>query len=101
VDYLKGLGLNVYEGSLGSVFHVDWSKTNRNHLNIFVDINYPENLHEYHVFVADTMNAKQRIYNDEEHEAKEIAHADNRCLVCEKPVSVLDLRPFGTYRFPS
>ena len=59
-DYLTGVGLNVYEGSLGSVFHVDWRKTNRNHLNIFVDINYPENLHEYHVFVADTTNAKHR-----------------------------------------
>lgn len=98
VDYLKGLGLNVYEGSLGSVFHVDWNNINRSHLNIFGDINYPENLHEYHVFVADTINAKQRNYNDKEHEAKEIARADNRCLVCKKPVSVLDLRPLGTYR---
>ena len=98
VDYLKGLGLNVYEGSLDSVFHVDWSKTNRSHLNIFIDIDYPKNLHEYHVFVADTANAKQRNYNEEEHKTKEVSHADSRCLICEKPVSVLDLRPFGTYR---
>lgn len=98
VDYLKGLGLNVYEGSLGSVFHVDWSKTNRSYLNIFVDIDYPKNLHEFHVFVADTTNGKQRNYNEEEHKTKEIDHADNRCLICEEPVSVLDLRPFGTYR---
>lgn len=98
VEYLKGEGFNVYEGSLGSVFHVDWSKTNRSHLNIFVDIDYPKNLHEYHVFVADTTNGKQRNYNEEEHKTKEIDHADNRCLICEEPVSVLDLRPFGTYR---
>ena len=53
LDYLEGVGLNVYEGSLGSVFHFDWSKTNKGHGNVFVDIDFPENLHEYHVFVTD------------------------------------------------
>lgn len=98
LDYLKSLDLNVYEGSLGSVFHIDWSKSNRNYGNVFIDVDYPENLHEYHVFVADTTHAKQRTYTQEEHQAKEIDHPDNKCLVVSQPVSVLDLRPFGTYR---
>jgi hypothetical protein len=98
VNYLKEQGLNVYEGSLGSVFHVDWGKTNRNHKNVFIDVDYPENLHEYHVFVVDTTNAREREYKDEEHQTKKIDHPDNRCLIVENPVSVLDLRPFGTSR---
>lgn len=98
LDYLKSLDLNVYEGSLGSVFHIDWSKSKRNYGNVFIDVDYPDNLHEYHVFVADTTNAKQRNYKQEEHQAKEIDHPDNKCLVVSQPVSVLDLRPFGTYR---
>lgn len=98
VEYLKGLGLNVYEGSLGSVFHIDWSKSHSNHGNVFVDIDYPENLHEYHVIVADTTNARQREYKFAEHMTKEIDHLDNRCLVVRQPVSVIDLRPFGTHR---
>lgn len=98
VDYLKGLDLNVYEGSLGSVFHFDWSKSRMSYRNVFVDVNFPDNLHEYHVFVADTTNAKQRQYHEEDHQTKEIDHPDNKCLVVSQPVSVLDLRPFGTYR---
>lgn len=98
VDYLKGLDLNVYEGTLGSVFHFDWSKSRMSHGNVFIDVDFPENLHEYHVFVADTTNAKQREYKAEEHKTKEIDHPDNKCLVVTEPVSVLDLRPFGSYR---
>ena len=98
LDYLKGLDLNVYEGSLGSVFHFDWNKSRMSHWNVFIDVDFPENLHEYHVFVADTTNARQREYKAEEHQAKEIDHPDNKCLVVTQPVSVLDLRPFGTYR---
>lgn len=98
VEYLKGRGLNVYEGSLGSVFHIDWSKTNGSHKKLFVDVDYPENLQEYHVFVADTTNARDRDYKNEDHKTKEIDHRDNRCLIMVEPVSVLDLRPFGTNR---
>lgn len=98
VKYLKDLGLNVYEGSLGSVFHVDWSKGNRSYRNVLIDVDYPDNLHEYHVFVADTTNINHRDYKDDEHKTKEIDHPDNRCLIVSDPVSILDLRPYGTYR---
>ena len=98
VEYLKEQGLNVYEGSLGSVFHVDWGKGNSGHRNLNIDVDFPENLQEYHVFIADTTNAKLRDYEDEEHKTKDIDHPDNRCLVVMNPVSILDLRPFGTYR---
>ena len=99
VEYLKEQGLNVYEGSLGSVFHVDWRKGNRGHKKLCTDIDFPENLQEYHVFVADTTNAKQRDYKEYEHNIKDVDCPDNRCLVVMEPVSILDLRPFGTYRF--
>lgn len=98
VDYLKGLGLNVYGGSLGSVFHIDWSKTYSSHGNVFIDVDYPDNLHEYHVFVVDTTNVKRREYKFEEHKTSEIDHIDNKCLVVSQPITVLDLRPFGTFR---
>ena len=81
VDYLKGLDLHIYEGSLGSVFHFDWSKSHMSHGNVFVDVDFPENLHEYHVFVADTTNAKQREYKAEEHQTKEIGKASS--LSCD------------------
>lgn len=98
VEYLKGIGLNVHEGSLGSVFHIDWSQSLSKYGNVFIDVDYPENLHEYHVFVADTTNARKLEYKFEEHKTHEIDHLDNRCLVVKRPISILDLRPFGTYR---
>lgn len=98
VDYLKGLGLNVHDGSLGSVFHIDWSKAHSRHGNVFIDVDYPDNLHEYHVFVVDTTNVKRREYKFEEHKTSEIDHIDKKCLVVSQPITVLDLRPFGTFR---
>lgn len=54
VEYLKGLGLNVYEGSFGSVYKIDWTQI-RHHseVPVLVDMSLPDNLQEYHVFVHD------------------------------------------------
>lgn len=61
IDYLKGLGLYVYEGSLGSVYSLDWKKL-RNHseVPVLVDYSFPRNLQEYHVFIHDMNHANER-----------------------------------------
>ncbi len=96
IDYFNSLGLNVYEGSLGSVFSIDWEKSTTSVVKVLVDYDYPANLHEYYVFVADTDNASEKNYKSSEHRVKNIESKEDRCLTCHHPISKLDLRPYGT-----
>lgn len=97
IDYLKSLDLNVYEGSLGSVLSWNWYKIGGYRIFIRPDHKIPANVQEYHVFIADTAAEIKREYDIDEHKISEVDDVEKRYLSCEKPVSVLDLRPFGGY----
>ena len=96
IDYLKSLGLAVYEGSFGSVFSFKWDVAYTRHYYVLSDVNLPDNLHEYHVFVGDTDIAVRREYKPDEHRINDIADPKERCLTCSSPINILDLRPYGS-----
>lgn len=99
IEYLKGLGLSVYEGSLGSVYNLDW-KILRNHseVPVLVDYSFPRNLQEYHVFLHDMNHANEREYKIEEHDLyKNLEQAHQSYLECRRPITLYDLRPFGAH----
>lgn len=97
LDYLKSLDLNVYEGSLGSVFTVKWDHNSyRDTTPLLIDVNIPINLHEYHVFIHDMGNPNIREYKADEHYISCVKSEKERHLECRQPVNTLDLRPFGT-----
>lgn len=96
IDYLKSLGLDVYEGSFGSVFSFKWDVAYTRHYYVLSDVNFPDNLHEYHVFVGDTDIAVRREYKPNEHHINDIADPNEHCLTCSSPINILDLRPYGS-----
>lgn len=96
IDYLKGLGLSVFEGSFGSVFTIRWDKTYSHSKYVLSDVDLPDNLHEYHVFIADTDNPNHREYASNEHQVSDIKDPDEKCLTCNRPINILDLRPYGS-----
>lgn len=99
LEYLKSLDLNVYEGSLGSVFNIEWeTNTHRDVKPLLSDVKIPVNLHEYHVLIHDMMNPNIRVYKDDEHFIRYVTSKEERHLECRHPVNILDLRPFGTNR---
>ena len=67
IDYLESLGMNVYKGSLGSVFSINWGHSNYGTKSLLYDVNIPVNLHEYHVFIHDMENPNVKEYNRVEH----------------------------------
>lgn len=101
VDYLESLGLNVYEGSLGSVFSIKWGNSTWGSKPVLLDVDYPANLHEYHVFIHDMGNPRRKEYKRDEHTIKEVESSDERHLECHYPVTSYDLRPFGLHRITS
>lgn len=95
LNYFKSLGFNVFEGSLGSVFTVDWNRIASSEVPVISDGHFPQNIHEYHVFVHDMCNANKRKYIIENHVNVEISDRSKRHLECERPVSVFDIRPYS------
>ena len=96
IDYLKGLGLALFKGSLGSVFTFKWDKLGSHSEYVLSDVNLPENLHEYHVFIGDTDNPNRRDYVSNEHQVSNIKAPEEKCLTCDRPINILDLRPYGS-----
>lgn len=99
IDYLQSMDLNVYDGTLGSVLSLNWMKIGGYRTFIKPDYRIPANIHEYHVFIADTAAEIKREYDTDEHKIREVEDVEKRYLSCDKPVSVLDLRPLGGYVF--
>lgn len=95
--YLKSLGLSVFEGSLGTVLSFDWRKIGGYQAVIKPDYKIPVNAHEYHVLVGDTTGAEHQEYDKTKHVIKEISSSKQRRMICEPPVTSLDLQPFGGY----
>lgn len=96
IDYLKGLGLAVFEGSFGSVFTINWDNSYSHSRYVLSDVSLPENLHEYHVFIGDTNHPNHRKYVPNEHQVSNITDPEEKCLTCSRPINILDLRPYGT-----
>lgn len=98
IDYFKSLGMNVFEGSMGSVFTMDWSDQ-RYTKHVLRDWRFPLNLHEYHVFVHDMGGENERRYVYEDHDPKVIVDPTDCCLECSSPVTRYDIRAFGAHEF--
>jgi hypothetical protein len=101
IDYLQSMDLDVYEGSLGSVFSIKWVHNLNSGRTVLLDVDIPVNLHEYHVFIHDMENPQHREYNSDDHKVKDISSTDSRHLECFHPINTLDLRPFGLNRLNS
>lgn len=97
IDYLKSLDLNVYEGSLGSVYSIKWGGS-AFEKTVLVDVDFPINLHEYHILIHDMENPRKRDYKSDEHQITHIDSGDNRHLECRYPVNTYDLRPYGLHK---
>ena len=99
IDYLKSLGLNVHDGSLGSVYAIDWGKTSRRStVPVLIDTSYPKNIQEYHVFIHDMSMANEKDFILSEHNLNgRVEDPSQEYLECSHPITIYDLRPYGSH----
>ena len=99
IEYLKSLGLNVFEGTLGSVFTINWGKAAYNaSVPVLIDSTYPRNIQEYHVFIHDMSVANETTYILKEHDlSKRLENPAEEYLECRQPITLYDLRPYGSH----
>ena len=99
LDYLKSLGLEVFDGSLGSIVNIDWRKTDGySSVPVLPDYHFPRNIQEFHVFICDMDNVKTSDYVlSENKRTKDIESKREKYLECSRPITKYDLRPYCSH----
>lgn len=99
LDYLKNLGLEVFDGSLGSIVNIDWRKTGGYaSVPVLHDYRFPRNIQEYHVFIHDMGNGHQKDYVLTENKPTDnVESKSTKYLECSSPITKYDLRPYCSH----
>lgn len=98
IDFLKSESLEVYNGSLGPIIDARF-ESNWDVLPLKLDLNIPDNLHEYSVIIEDLSAHRETItydYTKNDVKGKFYDAEDNfRCLCLKRPQNIFDPVPFG------
>ena len=99
IDFLKSESLEVYNGSLGPIIDARNFESNWDVLPLKLDLNIPDNLHEYSVIIEDLSAHRETItydYTKNDVKGKFYDTEDNfRCLCLKRPQNIFDPVPFG------
>ena len=100
IDFLKSESLEVYNGSLGPIIDARNFESSWDVLPLKLDLNIPDNLHEYSVIIEDLSAHRETItydYTKNDVKGKFYDAEDNfRCLCLKRPQNIFDPVPFGT-----
>lgn len=99
IDFLKSESLEVYNGSLGPIIDARNFESNWDVLPLKLDLNIPDNLHEYSVIIEDLSAHRETItydYTKNDVKGKFYDAEDNfRCLCLKRPQNIFDPVPIG------
>ena len=100
IEFLESESLEVYKGSLGPIIDARNFESNWDILPVKLDLNIPDNLHEYSVIIEDLSAHRETItydYTKNNVKGKFYDAEDNfRCLCLKRPQNIFDPVPFGT-----
>lgn len=84
---------DVYEGSLGKMVDVTDHNKRYSRTNLLLNYDFPDNVHEYDVFVIDLGNIETIKYKEEEHTKKRIVGNSNYYFVSSLPETLFNPIP--------
>lgn len=86
---------DVYDGSLGKMVDITEHNKRLSRTNLLLNYDFPDNLHEYDVFVIDLRNIETVKYKEEEHTKKRIVGYSNYYFVSSLPETLFNPIPIG------
>lgn len=99
IDFLKSESLEVYNGGFGPIIDARNFESNLDVLPLKLDLNIPDNLHEYSVIIEDLSAHRETItydYTKNDVKGKFYDAEDNfRCLCLKRPQNIFDPVPLG------
>lgn len=88
---------DVYDGSLGKMVDVTDHNRRLSHTNLLLNHDFPDNVHEYEVFISDLCKKDIIKYNSEEHTRKEIIGESACYFISNSPETLFNPIPFGCW----
>ena len=86
---------DVYDGSLGKMVDVTEHNKRLSRTNLLLNYDFPDNIHEYDVFVIDLRNIETVKYKEEEHTKKRIVGNSNYYFISSLPETLFNPIPIG------
>lgn len=88
---------DVYNGSLGKMVDVTDHNRKLNFTNFLLNYDFPNNVHEYEVFISDLCTNDIIKYNSEEHTRKGIIGESAYYFISRNPETLFNPIPFGCW----
>lgn len=86
---------DVYDGSLGKMVDVTDHNKRLSRTNLLLNFDFPDNMHEFDVFVIDLGNIETIKYKEEDHTKKRIVGNSNYYFVSSMPETLFNPIPIG------
>jgi hypothetical protein len=92
---LKGLGANIYNGTLGSKVRVPNTKRREAH-HLLLNYDFPTNLHEYDVVIINLAGGEIIDYKPQDHSRETHTGKSSMNLLSSYPETLFDPRPMAS-----
>ena len=97
VDYLN-TEFDVYDGSYGVNVNIQNEIAKGRVVPLLVNYDFPENLHEYDIFISELHNNEEILYKRDEHTHCRVVKDSAICFGCEYPTTLFNPKAFGSER---
>ena len=97
VDYLS-TEFDVYDGSYGINVNIQNEIAKGRAVPLLVNYDFPENLHEYDIFISELDNNEEILYKRDEHTHCRVVKDSAVCFGCKYPTTLFNPKAFGSER---
>lgn len=95
IETLKKDGINIYQGTLGEKIRVPNHEDYQYH-KLLLSFKFPQNLHEYDIFILNLHNSNTVNYRSNDHIVKNITGMSYQILLSSYPETLFDPRPYSS-----
>ena len=96
IELLRKSRLNIYDGTLGKRVKVPKNSQEDNH-KMLLNLDFPNNLHEYDIIIVDLDNKETVEYDIEKHVRKHEIDTESYYFLSRFPQTVFDPKPLSSH----
>lgn len=101
IAYLRGMDFDVYDGGFGPKIRVGEHNNSNYYSRLLPHPNFPENMHEYEVFIVDMANVKEMPYFERDHIRQSVSSGKAMYFYSSSPSTIFNPVPYESQYFRS
>lgn len=95
IDYLN-TEFDVYDGSYGVNVNIQNETSKHRTVPLIINYDFPDNLHEYNIFISELHNNEEILYNYTEHTSNRVTKDSLTRCGCKYPTTIFNPKPLGS-----